>query len=464
MKKIIQIIKKIKWPIVALALLAVIYFGFDLAKSKIVANNFFQKYDVLTASGDDIFSYNEIKLNGKTIENTNDDWTNVLSIPESLKYILLTSSYSKGHDIKCGDTTIPKRVEVSNLGENEWCIKHNEKELVSMTSAQYFHYDANDIVYENCLKSGYYEGVDGGMGFNSCAERGLFLNDKKIATTKEKIGINYLTNKSRLEDASSFNYYPSKKLGSQIIYSTEDGTYAYDTNNQTTKQLSNNEETKIEDIFLDQNDKIILVLGQNKLYENAFFGVVEYEGKTYPNVYSANYADGNFYILRIVGVEEKKGSSLGKIITYELIKNGKKIENLEIDGISPYGYDVGAIQQFPLCETDTIVCVYEDSHYAYKKRVQIPDVYGYDFWAEEMVIDGEWRGDNIPNLIGRSKPIFENGKLKYLVHTSTMLGKGLYLVDFDKKWNYKSIYFQNGSAVTRILGGYQNRFLNVVSK
>lgn len=461
MKKIVELIKKIKLPIVVILALVVVYLGFNFVKDKIIANNFFQKYDVLTVVGDDIFSDKEIQLNGKTIEKTEEGWTNVLPVPNSLNYILLTSSYSKGHDIKCGNTTIPKRVEVSNLGENEWCVKHNGKEIIAVSSAQYYHYDENDIVYERCLKSGYYEGVDGGMGYNACAEMGLFLNDKQIATTKEKTGINHLTGKQRLEDASSFNYHPSKKIGSSIIYSTTDGTYAYDIANQTTKQLSDNEQVNIEDVFLDKNGKTIFVTGQNKLYENAFFGVVEYDGKTYPNIYSADYIDGNFYALRIVSVENKEGSSLGKIITYELIKNGAKIENIEMDGITPYGYDIEAIQQFPLCDTDTIVCVYENGHYAYKKRVQIPDVYGYDFWAEEMVIDGEWRGDNIPNLIGRSKPIFENGKLKYLVHTSTMLGKGLYLVDFDKEWSYKSIYFQNGP---KLLGDYQNRLLNVVAK
>lgn len=413
--------------------------------------------------GDDIFSDKEVQLNGKTIEKTNEGWTNVLPVPNSLDYILLTSSYSKGHDIKCGDTTIPKRVEVSNLGENEWCIKHNDKEIVSVSSPLYFHYDDSNIVYETCLKNGYYEGVDGGMGYNACAEMGLFLNGKQIATTKEQIGKNYLTGATRLEDASSFNYLPSKKIGSSIIYSTSDGTYSYDTTNETTHRLSNNEQAKIEDIFSDKNGKTIFVMSQNNLYENAFFGVVEYEGKNYPNVYSADYIDGNFYILRIVRVENKDKSNLGKIITFELLKNGTKIENIEIDGISPFGYSAFAIRPFPLCDTDTIVCVYENGHYAYKKRTQIPDVYGYDFFTEEMVIDGEWRGDNIPNMIGRSKPIFENGKLKYIVHTDNQLGKGLYLVDFDKEWSYRSIYFQNGTTA-KLLGGYQNKLLNVVAK
>ena len=465
MKKIFKIIKKLKWPAVTLLILCAVYFSFDFVKSKIIAGSFFQKYNVLTVLGDSIFSSKQIQLNGKTIEKTSDGWTNVLPVPQSLKYILLTSSYSKGHDIKCSETTIPKRVESSNLGENEWCVKHNGKEFVSMTSAQYFHYDVDDIIYETCLKNGYYEGVDGGRGFNSCAERGLFLNDKQIAVTKEKMTVNYLTNKKMLSDASSFDYHPSKKIGTSIIYSTEDGAYSYDTSNKSTKRLSNNNELRIEDIFLDKNGKTILVKEQNNFYENALLGTVEYDGRIYPNVYSADYIDGNFYVLRLVSVENKDGSDLGRVNTYELLKNGKKIENLEIDGIAPFGYDIWAIQRFPLCDTgNTIVCVYEDGHYAYKKRVQIPDVYGYDFYAEEMVIDGEWRGDHIPNLIGHSKPIFENGKLKYLVHTNTMLGEGLYLVDFDKKWSYKSIYYQNGSAKTKILDGYQNRLLNVVRK
>jgi hypothetical protein len=59
-----------------------------------------------------------------------------------------------------------------------------------------------------------------------------------------------------------------------------------------------------------------------------------------------------------------------------------------------------------------------------------------NFQVDEMVIDGEWRGEKVPNLIGFSKPIFENGKLKYIVFTNSFKD-GLYLVDLEKKWNFK---------------------------
>jgi hypothetical protein len=80
-----------------------------------------------------------------------------------------------------------------------------------------------------------------------------------------------------------------------------------------------------------------------------------------------------------------------------------------------------------------------------------------------MIIDGEWRGDNIPNYIGRSRPIFENGELKYIVY-SAFPDKGLYLIDFNKRWNFKDLYFKNASATTKLLSGYQNILLNVVKK
>ena len=82
MKKIVELIKKIKLPIVVILALVVVYLGFNFVKDKIIANNFFQKYDVLTVVGDDIFSNKEIQLNGKTIEKTNEGWTNVLPIPQ----------------------------------------------------------------------------------------------------------------------------------------------------------------------------------------------------------------------------------------------------------------------------------------------------------------------------------------------------------------------------------------------
>lgn len=450
------------WLLLVLIILGLLYFGFSAAKNRMVANDFFQRYDVLTAVGDDTFALNAVAVNGKTIEKSDDGWTNVLPVPNSLEYILLTSSYSKGGDIPCGDKIIPKAVD--NIGgENQWCIEHNDEERVSVASAQYYHYDVDEIVYETCLKEGYYEGVSGDRGFNGCAEVGLFLNDKQIAKTTEQRVPNPITGKLYLQDASSFNYHPSKKIGSQIIYSTIDGTYAYDTTSRVTKQLTNNEDVKLEDIFLTKEGKTISVVAQNNLYEHGFFGTVEYDGKVYPNVYSADYIDGNFYLLRLVEVKEKEGSSVGKVITYELLRNGKKIENIEIDGISPYGYSVDAIRQFPLCDTDTLVCVYEDGHYAYKNRTIVPEVFSYDFYVEEMVIDGEWRGDHIPNLIGRSKPIFEDGKLTQIVYTDN-LGRGLYLADLSKKWTFKSLYANSGSVVNKLLGGHQNKLLNVVKK
>lgn len=440
--------------------LGAIYFGFGYLKNQSSAKDFFNKYNVLTVVGDEsTFSYKEIELNGEVIDQTEDEWTNVLPIPNTLKYVSAISSYVEGREIKCGAGSIPKRVEVVNFGENEWCIRHNGEEIISTTAPQYFHYDDDEIVYEKCLKGGYYQGVDGTISHNSCAERALFLNDKRIATTLETMGVNRLNKEPILEDASSFNYHPSKKVGNSIIYTTTEGSFAYDISSGETKPLSDPTLIRIDDVFLTDNGETIVVTEENKLYENAFFGYIEHGGQVFTNVYSAEYVDGHFYILRIVDVEN---TSLISVMTYELIRDGRKIENLEVDGISPHGYDATAIQAFPLCDFYTIVCVYEDGHYAYKNRSLMPDVFGYDFYTEEMVIDGEWRGDNIPNLIGRSKPIFENGKLKYLVHLDILSGQGLYLVDFDKKWSFKSIYFQRKPSTTKLLGGYQNILLNVM--
>lgn len=466
MNKLLQKIKKGQWVLVVIIALVLVYLAIGVAKDKLAANSFFNKFDVLTVSGTDTFSYNKVLLNGKVIKETKDEWTNVLPVPNSLQYVLLTSSYSKGHAIQCGNTSIPKRVEAANLGENEWCITNNGNDYVSVASAQYYPYDTKNTVYETCLKSGYYEGVNGGQGFNSCAERGLFLNDKQIATTKEGMETNYFTNKSRLADASSFNYYPSKQLGNSIIYSTTHGTYAYNIDNEKTNQLADNENTKLEDIFLTNDGKTIAVESSGEMTKelSTFLGEVNINGQKFTNVYSANYADGHFYMLRFSNVRDReKGSTSSKVFTYELLRDGKKIENIEVESIAPFGYDTNAIQQFPLCQTNTIVCLYEGGHYAYKNRTLVPDVYGYDFYAEEMVIDGEWRGDNIPNFIGRSKPIFENGDLKYLVYAG-FPDKGLYLVDFNKKWSYKDLYFKSGSATTKLLGGYQNALLNVMKK
>lgn len=466
MRKLLEKIKKGKWVFLVLIAIVLVYQSVDMVRDKIAASSFFNKYDVLTVTGEDTFSNTKILLNGKVIEETNDEWTNVLPVPNSLQYVLMTSSYSKGHDIKCGDKTIPKRVEAANIGENEWCITNNGKDYVSIASAQFYPYDTTNTVYETCLKSAYYEGINEGRGFNSCAERGLFLNDKQIATTKEEIGVNYLTQKSRLEDASSFNYYPSKRLGNSIVYSTTKGTYAYDITSEETTQLTDNENSQLEDIFLGNDGKTIAVESSSEITEelSTFLGKVTYRGQIFTNVYSANYADGHFYMLRFANVDDReKDSALSKIFTYELLKDGKKIENVEVESIAPFGYDVNAIQQFPLCEYNTIVCLYEDGHYAYKNRTLLPEVFGYDFYTEEMVIDGEWRGDHIPNLIGRSKPIFEDGKLKHLVYAG-MPEKGLYLIDFDKKWNFKDLYYKNGSATAKLLGDYQNELLNVIKK
>ena len=217
-----------------------VYFSAGIANDVILARSFFNKYNVLTVSGDDAFSLNRILLNGKILKQTNDDWTNVLPVPNSLQYVLLTSSYSKGRSVQCGDSVIPKRVEAVNLGENEWCITNDGKSFVSVASAQYYPYDMANTVYESCLKSGYYESADGGAGFNSCAERGLFLNEKQIASTKESFKINEISNINQLKHASTFNYYPSKRLGNSIVYTTTEGTYLYDIEIGSTKQLTDN--------------------------------------------------------------------------------------------------------------------------------------------------------------------------------------------------------------------------------
>lgn len=466
MKKMPVKLKKLQWIVLALVTLVLLYSGFNLLKDKIATNSFFQRFNVLTVTGSDMFAYDAIALNGKIIEKSKDGWTNVLAIPNSLKYITTTSSYSQGHNIQCGDTNIPKRVEVMNMGENEWCINHNGKNIAAISSPRYYYYSDNEIVYEKCLKGGYYEGINEGRGFNGCAENGLFLNDKQIATTKEHMAINLTSRKNRLEGASSFNYHPSKKIGNSIVYSTEGGTYTYGIDSGETKQLTNNSEIKLEDIFLTDEGKTIFVQSAGSMTKelSTFLGKVVDGAQTYTNVYSAEYADGHFYMLRFADVREgTKGSSMSKVFTYELLRDGQKIENIEIDSIPPYGYSTDAIQQFPLCDTDTLVCIYENGHYAYKNRAMIPEVFGYDYYVDTMVIDGEWRGEYIPNFIGRSKPIFVNDKLKYIVFADTT-GKGLYLIDLDKKWDYKDLFYKRGASVTKLLGGYQNDLLNVMSR
>ncbi len=456
MRKIFELIKIIKVPLIILLLLGLVYFGLILNERKITKNNFLKKYDVLTVVGDSFASYSEVQLNGKIVEENIEGWTNVLPVLNSLDYITLTSSYSKGHEIKCGDTTIPKRIGLLNIGENEWCIKHNNKEIISVYYPLY--YDNNNIVYETCLKSSYYESLYGGTGYNTCAEMGLFFNGEQIATTKEQIVTNDITGETSFDRASSFSYLPSKKLGSSIIYSTSDDTFSYDIETKMTYRLSDEKQSKIEDAFMDKNGKLIFVRDQNDFFEDESFGIIEYEGRNYTNVYSADYIDENFYILRIVRDKKKDDSNYGNVNTFELLKNGVKIETFEINGSSLFGYSSFAVRPFPLCDIHTIVCVYEDSHYAYTNMFDRLNPY-----FKEMIIDGIRYKDHIPNMIGWSKPIFENGKLKYIVYTDNNLDEGLYLVDFDKDWSYESILSQNGSTI-KLLDGKQKSLLNVIVK
>lgn len=463
----IKITKKLsiaQWLVVIAITIFIINLGLNFLKNKVVVSNFFKNYNVLTVMGDDSFSYNGISINGKIIEKNKEGWTNVLPISDSLQYVTLTSSYSKSKDIQCGDKIIPKKVEQYYDGENEWCITHNSSNYVSITSAVYYPYDEENIVYETCLSNKYYEGVDGTNGFNGCADRALFLNSEKIANTKESYSLNSLSGKLALEEAKSFNYYPSKKIDSKIFYSTNSATYSYDILTKETEILNTNIDYRLNDIFITNEGNQILVK-ENSPVEDSYFllGSIVYSGHEYKQVYSSNYIDDNLYLLRLTDVQDQEKSRMGKILYFELIKNGKKIENIEIEQAGTYGYRDEAIREFPYCVHDTIVCVYEDNHYAYKKKTLAPDVFGYNFYTEEMVIDGKWLGDNIPNFIGRSKPIFENDKLKYIVYED-LSGNGLYLIDFDKKWNFKDLYLKKGSATTKLLNGNQNKLLNVLKK
>lgn len=469
-----KIIEKFKsknnqWLGILIVIVIIAYFGMHYIKEKIVIHQFFNEYNVLSVVGDNNIDNKSVAINGKIVQKNKDGWTNVLAIPNSLKYLTLTSSYSKSKDIECGDTVIPKKVEQFYDGENEWCISNNGKEMVGISSAQFYPYDENNTVYESCLKDGYYEAIDGKSGYNSCAERGLFLNKKQIATTKEKMGLNYQSNTLDLQEASSFNYYPSKKLGSSIFYTTEDAeTYSYDilTEKTSTIRIPDDYKSKLEDIFLTDKGEIILVEMENSINEKIpyFLGEVTYNNQKYKDVYSAEYADSKFYVLRLTDINKGNITDLGGVITYELLKDGKKVANIEINSVIPYGYKENAIQQFPFCDLNTVVCIYENGHYAYKNRIQVPKVYGYDFYTEEMVIDGEWRGENIPNLIGVSKPIFEDDKLRYIVYAGFPINNGIYLIDFNKKWSFKDLYYKNGPATTKLLNGYQNKLLNVMEK
>ncbi len=464
MKEFLSKLNKLQKIVLLILILVGVYFLFDLLKSKIIAHNFFKKYNVQTVLGNDTFAYNAIALNGSTTEKTKEEWTNVLPIPNSLKYLKLTNSYSKGKPIQCGDNVIPKKVEQYRDGENEWCINYEDKNYTSISSPVYFHYDTENIVYEKCLKNSYYEGFDGTSGYNGCAERKLYINDKEIASSKEKYVTNSYSGITRLEDSSSFNYYPSKKIGSQIIYSTDSASYSYNLETQETKILNVNDEYRLDDVIAGENGELVLIKEYSTLKNTGILlGTMEYKDKNYQQIYSVDYINGNLYILRLIALEDRKEVSSSKIAKFELIINDKKEANIEIDGGVIWSYESTAIRQFPLCDTDTIVCIYEDGHYAYKNRTLAPDVFGYDFYTDEMVIDGEWRGDNIPNLIGRSKPIFEGGKLRYIVHVG-FPDNGLYLIDLNKKWDFKSLYNKTGPATTKLLGGYQNKLLNVLVK
>lgn len=456
MKNFLNKLSKLQKIVLGLLVIIAIYFGYNFLQSKVIASNFFSKYNVQTVVGTSTFTDTKIALNGKIIEKAQEDWTNVLPIPGSLKYIKLVNTYSKGTPVQCGETTIPKKVEQYRDGENAWCVEFNNRKYVSISSPVYFPYDSENIVYEKCLKGNYYEGIYGKDGYNSCAERGLFINEEQIASTKE-ISVGGV-----LQESASFNYYPSKKIGSQIISSTDSATYSYDTITKEAKVLNKNIEYRLNDYFVTDEGKSIEVKENSSFGQGILLGSVDYGGRSYQQVYSADYKDGNFYILRLVAIDNEANSS-GKILKFELLKNGTKIENIETSGFGVYGYDITAIREFPLCDTDTIVCIYENGHYAYKNRTLAPEVFSYDFYVDEMVIDGEWRGDNIPNLIGKSKPIFEDGKLKYLVYVGFPTN-GLYLIDFDKKWTFKSLYNKTGPATTKLIGGYQNKLLNVLAK
>lgn len=463
--KLVSMVKNAKIIFIGITVVLIFYFCSGYVKSFYTVRSFYTKYDVLTVEGDNLFSLKKIQLNGNTVEGNEEGWTNVLPVPNTLKYVLLTSSYSKGRTIQCGNISISKRVEDINLGENEWCIKHNGKYISAISSTQYYYYDENNIVYETCLKSGYYQqSNDKTRSYNGCAERALFFNDKQIAVEKEKMEFNRISGKYELNSASSFNFEPSKRLYNSIIYSTDKGAYVYDITSEKITKLSDNLISRLDDIFITKEGKTIAVeefYTENSAF--AIFGKMTFGDNVYTNVYSANYIDGHMYILRFTDIQDKENGS-GKTVSYELIRDGKKVENIQLDTINPYGYETRAIQQFPKCvTTTTIVCVYENGHYAYKNRVMEPDVFSYGFYINSMVIDGEWMGGNIPDLIGTSKPIFENNKLKYIFYISP-IGEGSYLIDFDKKWTFKELYSKTGSATTKLFGGNQNLLLNVIAK
>lgn len=452
--------KKIHLIIGIVIILAIIVFLlFKFLNIIIEKNKFFDNYDVLTVSGTESFSDTSIRLNGKVIEKTDRPWTNVLPIRNSLNYIKLTSTNTMNQDIQCGNEKILKRVESLNLGENEWCIDDNTNKFVSISSVDFFPYGNDYVVYEKCMRSAYYQTVDKSKGVNGCAERGLFLNDKKIATT-----VSDGTAKIGTPGASSFNYHPSKKVSNFIVYSTDEAVYSYNLNTEETVLISNNNEVKLEDFFLTDEGKSIYIYSEsNPSDAGVFLGKLGIGENNIGHIYSANYIDGHFYLIKYSGsTDELSGSIKENVYSYELIIDGNKIANFKVTNPFMFGYYNKGVAAYPFCEYNTLVCVYEGGHYAYRNRTEIPDLYSYGFYVDEMIIDNETRSDKIPNLIGRSKPIFKDGKLDSIIYINSY-GKGLYIANMNKKWSYKS-FISNNRHVTRVLGGYQNKLLNVVPK
>ena len=453
--------KKLGFKTLIFALLFIIITPIVIVKivQYVKVNSFFQEYSVLTASGEGMFSYNKIKLDGKVIQETSDNWTNVLPIYNSLKYVLMTSTYAHGKDINCGGQIIPKRIESDNSGENDWCINHNGKSIIAISPAQYMPYDEANILYEKCLMPGYYEFPGGNGGRNSCATRGLFWNDKKIAETKEAYEISMITGKRYLDEASSFNYYPSKRIGEVIVYSTNKNVYTYNIKTEETKQFS---DRTLEDIFLiDETPVAIYSQGPNE-DGSLFLGKANYNGKDYSNILSAAQVDNHLYFL-IVSRTEKSGNDT--IFSYSILKDGIKIANTEVRNYDSYiSYSPTKIALFPYCDYDAIVCLYEDGHFAFKKSIplyQAFDNINYEStsYVSEMIVDNKEYEHHIPDMISRSKPIFENGELKMIIYTG--MTKGLFALDVNKNWDFN---LSKGSGITKLLGGYQNKLLNVLEK
>lgn len=457
MKKFLNKLKNNQWLLLGLFIITLTYFGINFAIEKIITVKFFNKYSVLTVSGSEGYALNRILLNGKVLDKTNDEWTNVLPIPKTLKYITLTSSYAASNSITCGNAVIPRRVEEFNTGENEWCIGFDDKSYVSISSSVYFPYDETNIVYEQCIRSGYFQSIDKSKGVNGCAERGLFLNDKKIATSfdsdKLKIGI---------PGASSFAFDPSKLISNNVIYTKDDGTYSFNTQTEQTKKIAGIDTNGMKDIFITNDNKTIYIKTEPDLsYDGMSLGEIEFGNNSLGRIYSADYVDGHLYVVKLAGSEqEKNGVLTEQVNSYELLRDNEKIANFKQENNFIYGYDSKGVEPFPLCDYNTLVCIYEDGHYAFKNRAQLD--YSSGYYVDEMIIDNKDREDIIPDMIGRSKPIFENGNLKYIVYTG--FSKGLYLVNLDKKWSYKDINNKKGPAITKLLGGYQNKLLNVLTK